>query len=408
MMRIGILTFAYVPNFGANLQAFVTYNYLQANGYDPILLIWEPNDFASIHNEARLKGQTRTHYEFIETMFQCTYICRTEVEVARAVVDFKIESIIVGSDAVLQHHPLPSRVVFPTKRLFFVKPVTEERMFPNPFWGNFTKFLDFSVPMVMLSASSQNSAFQFVSRKERILMGEALMRFRIITVRDDWTQKMIRYLTKDKLVPRISPDPVFGFNDYCSSFVPKREELLKKYNLPNRYVLISFRTKNLISKEWIKSVENHFRMNGKTCVGLPMPGGFSFDLGLKQNINCPITPLEWYGLIKYSEGYIGENMHPIIVSLHNAVPFFSFDTYGNLSFGKLLCNSKSSKIYHILEDFNLLQYRVTANVRFYSPPKPQELLSKFISFNRERVRIESVRKQKEFSSLMRDLIGFLE
>lgn len=38
-------------------------------------------------------------------------------------------------------------------------------------------------------------------------------------------------------------------------------------------------------------------------------------------ISIPLNPIDWYALIKYSKGYIGERMHPIVVSLHNSVPF---------------------------------------------------------------------------------------
>ena len=44
-MKIGILTFANVPNFGAKLQALSTISYLQNHGYNPILIKWEPEDF---------------------------------------------------------------------------------------------------------------------------------------------------------------------------------------------------------------------------------------------------------------------------------------------------------------------------------------------------------------------------
>lgn len=68
----------------------------------------------------------------------------------------------------------------------------------------------------------------------------------------------------------------------------------------------------------------------------------------------PIDPMDWYCLIKYSHAYIGVLMHPIIVALHNAIPFFSFDQYG-IRMG-LYKNYKSSKTYHILREANLLDY----------------------------------------------------
>lgn len=43
-MKIGILTYHCVPNFGAQLQALSTVCYLKRAGYEPILLNWYPKD----------------------------------------------------------------------------------------------------------------------------------------------------------------------------------------------------------------------------------------------------------------------------------------------------------------------------------------------------------------------------
>ena len=43
-MRIGLLTYHWVANYGANLQALSTYCYLDNNVYNPIIINWVPND----------------------------------------------------------------------------------------------------------------------------------------------------------------------------------------------------------------------------------------------------------------------------------------------------------------------------------------------------------------------------
>lgn len=64
-MKIGILTYAYVPNFGANLQALSTYHYLKNNGHTPILILWEP---IGLHEKfAKQKSeQTFAHFSFVK------------------------------------------------------------------------------------------------------------------------------------------------------------------------------------------------------------------------------------------------------------------------------------------------------------------------------------------------------
>ena len=63
-MKIGILTFANVPNFGANLQALSTISYLQNHGYNPILIKWEPEDFEARFTSIKTQKQPQEHFHF--------------------------------------------------------------------------------------------------------------------------------------------------------------------------------------------------------------------------------------------------------------------------------------------------------------------------------------------------------
>lgn len=76
-------------------------------------------------------------------------------------------------------------------------------------------------------------------------------------------------------------------------------------------------------------------------------------------ISIPLNPIDWYALIKYSKGYIGERMHPIVVSLHNSVPFYCFDEYGIKTFEgnwfQRKYNKETSKTYLIVKRAGLLE-----------------------------------------------------
>ena len=101
----------------------------------------------------------------------------------------------------------------------------------------------------------------------------------------------------------------------------------------------------------------------------------------------PLSPLDWYALIKYSKGYIGENMHPVIVALHNQVPVYSFDTYGIRFFMRLFCYEKSSKIYHLLKLFRLEHSnRVNANKIFFKRPSAREVLDAIRNYPKNEVK----------------------
>lgn len=57
-----------------------------------------------------------------------------------------------------------------------------------------------------------------------------------------------------------------------------------------------------------------------SCVKLPYADAPAFG-DIQYSVGDAITPIEWYALIKYSKGYVGNNMHPIVTSITNGVPF---------------------------------------------------------------------------------------
>jgi hypothetical protein len=93
-MKIGILTFANVPNFGANLQALSTISYLQNHGYNPILIKWEPEDFEARFTSIKTQKQPQEHFHFVEKYFPQTKICRNDDDICQVIKDEKIEGII--------------------------------------------------------------------------------------------------------------------------------------------------------------------------------------------------------------------------------------------------------------------------------------------------------------------------
>jgi hypothetical protein len=49
-MNIGILTYHFVSNFGANLQTLSTFMYLKKHHYNPIIIDWVPYDLEKYYN----------------------------------------------------------------------------------------------------------------------------------------------------------------------------------------------------------------------------------------------------------------------------------------------------------------------------------------------------------------------
>lgn len=373
-MKIGLLTYHAVYNFGANLQALSTYSFLIKKKIDVIVIDFFPEELENAFSKVVPEIQILAHRNFVEKNFSLTRRCRNSKDVALVIEENNIDTIIIGSDAVLQHYPLLARIQFaPSMRSLKwlrIQKTKYETNFPNPFWGDFLNYLNTPIKSAMMSVSCQNTNYKFILGKIRQKINLQIMKFTFISVRDKRTQQLIEHISKGEIIPQISPDPVFAFN-VNFELIPPKNEVIAKFNLPEKYYLLSFDSNRSVSNEWVQKFDEISRTKGYHCVALPMPGGVNFENSLDYRIELPLNPLDWYCLIKYSSGYIGEKMHPLIVSMHNNVPIFSFDNYGILTL-KLFINHKSSKIYQILEKANMLKNRVSVLRKIsYGPPKPE-------------------------------------
>jgi polysaccharide pyruvyl transferase WcaK-like protein len=247
-----------------------------------------------------------------------------------------------------------------------------------------------------------------MTAKEIALMKSAMNNFSYISVRDEWTKGMVETITGKQDV-EVTPDPVFSFNQNCYIQLPSKEEILKKYHLKEKYILISFST--WYSKEsYIRQIADEAGKRGYQPVAFPMPEKL-FSAGLVSSIQLPLSPIDWYALISYSAGYIGERMHPIIVCLHNVVPFFCFDEYGiyKKKFGGLIKRyiKSSSKTYHILNNAGLedcmFSYKENIN-----KPSPKYVMDRIEQFDKDKCEKFSVLQQKKFDKMMNKVLNFFD
>lgn len=399
-MKIGILTYHWVSNFGANLQALSTYRYLINNDYEPIIINWIPEDVEEMYSKTVLGCQNDIHHKFSKDNFlNITEICRNGKDIAKEIERNNISKVLVGSDAVFTNLPRLARYRLCRKGLIHVKPKSDAD-FPNPFWGDFIDFLNKPIPLVAISASAQNMPYKkILFPKEKSVYREALMRFKSITVRDVWTQNMIKFLTAGSIIPQITPDPVFAFEQNVKP--EKIDYVHKKLNLKGKYVLFSGWS-TVKDHSWIIELESIFREENITVVGLPKTTMRVFKSPLKYNLEFPISPMEWYDAIKYSDGYIGELMHPVLVSLHNAVPVFSFDTYGFTRFGRL--DVESSKIFQILSRYGLLgNYYNRKHNKFF--PTPSTVFESIKSFDKKQCCDLSKKMLSEYNEMMKSSLS---
>ena len=382
-MKIGLLAYHAVCNFGAMLQLLSTYMFLKNHGHEPVIINWVAKDLENYYAQNTPISQIENQLKLRLQLWKETALCRTIKDVANIISNEQIDAVIIGSDAVAQHHPLFERIVFPCRNIIAINSVTSDVVFPNPFWGIWTDYLDKPVPVALMSAASQDSKYKYISKKLRKQMKERIMAFCYVSVRDVDTQKMFSFITEGQCCPSVTPDPVFAFNQNAASLVPSKEELMKKYGLSGKYMLISFKNEKRcnVSQTWLNKFQDIAKHHGIQCVSLPFSTSLSAG-ELESEIALPLNPIDWYALLKYSCGYIGNNMHPIVVCIHNAVPFFSFDNYGTKHANGLFCDSSTSKIRHILKVANLLDCRIASNSLFRRTPSPEHVFNKLQTFDK--------------------------
>lgn len=409
-MKIGILTYHSVYNFGANLQALSTVEYLRNKGHEPIIIDFFPETLKNAFDRSVPLTQAEYHKSFFLNHFVFTKRCISSIEVAREIENNNLEAVIIGSDAVVQHVPLLSRIrLNPSRKKilnFHILPKKVETSFPNPFWGEFVEFLQRKIPVAMMSVSCQNTDFRLFSCRVKKDIYNMINKINYISVRDRRTYELYKYVSHAHCLPRITPDPVFAFNNNVEC-LPSKQDLCIKYNLPDKYILLSFNSTKVIKKSWVETFQSIAEKYHYHCIALAMPGGIKFQNNLKKQIDIPLDPLDWYTLIKYSSAYIGEKMHPVIVSLHNSVPFFSFDHYG-IKRLKFYLNQKSSKIYQILEKAQMLDYRTSIRYNtLKSFPKPEFVLQKIQSFDRGKCSKFAMSMSREYEEMMEDILRVL-
>lgn len=382
-MKIGLLAYHAVCNFGAMLQLLSTYMFLKNHGHEPVIINWVAKDLENYYAQNTPISQIENQLKLRLQLWKETALCRTIKDVANIISNEQIDAVIIGSDAVAQHHPLFERIVFPCRNIIAINSVTSDVVFPNPFWGIWTDYLDKPVPVALMSAAIQDSKYKYISKKIRKQMKERIMAFSYVSVRDMDTQKMFSFITEGQCCPSVTPDPVFAFNQNAASLVPSKEELMKKYGLSGKYMLISFKNEKRcnVSQTWLNKFQDIAKHHGIQCVSLPFSTSLSAG-ELENKIALPLNPIDWYALLKYSCGYIGNNMHPIVVCIHNTVPFFSFDNYGTKHANGLFCDSSTSKIRHILKVANLLDCRIASNSLFCRTPSPEHVFNKLQTFDK--------------------------
>lgn len=408
-MKIGVLTFLHVANFGANLQATSTYYYLKNQGHTPVFINYTSYQVEITNKISQLKKklqnrsisiQTLEHEKFIkEQIKNQTRNVHTCSQVFEVIKEEGIEAVIIGSDAVAQHWPLFSTLKLGKHRPFWIEPLQQERRFPNPFWG--VGFSD-KIPTAMMSVSSQNSKYPIFTKSVLKRIAKQIDTMTYVSVRDAWTKDMMLAAQPSRSI-EVTPDPVFALNYNLGDLIPSENDIRRKFELPEKYVLIGLRSQ-VYTYEELDKMNELLMSEGKECVAFNIDGVYAYKHPFKYEIKLPLNPLDWFGLIKYASAYIGSNMHPIVSSLANGVPCFSIDNWGIVDFWGKKKTSKSSKVYDVLSQYGLTDYWCSIE-NGKCNTTVEKIIEKLHNFPTDKVKQISIKRVNVYKNMMERIIS---
>lgn len=395
---IGVLTHCIADNYGANLQALSTASYLKKRGFIPVFFNWNPYQ----HNSNIV--QVKLHETFLIRMgYIVTNPCVEDDDFLKIIEDYHIKSVIVGSDCVLTYKPQGFPYCLSKKGITRVE-ISKDYQFPNPFWLPFLYRLN-DIKIAMMSASCGCSELQKAKGYVRDEMNKLLKRFNYITVRDEYTKKSLIPILGNEFTESIpvTPDPVFAFNNNVES-LPNKDTILSKYGIGEKYVVIGFYDSYRPKKKWVLDIKYLLHQYDYQLVELPMPQNACHS-ECDITVNLPLDSIDWYSIIKYSSGYIGNNMHPIIVAMHNAIPFFSINHHGKYYLPRYVQSVKHTKEYELLDRFKMLNYHIAQNLLFSISTK--EIIHRLLNFDKEYCRKCALILNKEYEEMMSKIISII-
>ena len=363
-MKVGILTHHWLPNFGANLQAYCTVRALKDLGCEPVVIDYRLEAIRGFYSQRVDSRQLKEHEKFVQNHLPLSPEVHTSEQVVCFAKDAGLEAVVSGSDAVL--------------RLDRSRPSRPDLQFPNPFWLDWAGQAGIS-RSGFLAASSMGSNYLELRRGLRNSIVETVSSLRHCTVRDSWTRAMLRVcgIAAEKIF--WCPDPV----SYLSAL--DLESLLPSIEVPDRpFVLVSLYPQTA-SKEWAVQLRKEVNARGFLALGFPhpdYPASGQFD----QVVDLPLDPLAWLAWLRACHGYIGVRFHPIMLSLVFNKPFVALDHYDlGVPFrnkilsrlGRVIAplSRKVSKTYDLCHRADLEKYVLPARrLKSFSPAKVADLL----------------------------------
>lgn len=377
-MKIGILTHHWVPNFGANLQAFSSFSYLKSLGHDVQLINYRSVDLVEHYNSMISDDQLSVHEEFCRNYLSQTKICQSTEDLKGIAHHNDFDIVIVGSDAMFRLDKKLDR---------------SDTSFPNPFWLKWLESGDLrNICKVSLAGSAMGTFYFSYSPKIWFGIHDALKKFDYLSVRDDWTQLMFSLLSIGRHNVKICPDPMIVFEEQID--VPSSTMNQKSFSNDN-YILICLYP-NMVSDDWVRKFVKYAHHKDFSVFTLPNPEG-PVKLPVDRIINLPLSPLNWYSWIKNAKGYLGVRFHAMLSSIVSETPFISIDTYRRRYQPRFM-----SKIFDLCSRGGFPSSVVPSHkLEYYSP---EDIFNKLIFTEQDRIYTYRLNSIKQFHQIINNIL----
>jgi hypothetical protein len=327
-MKIGILTFHSSYNFGANLQTLAMQELLKRKGCLPIVVDYRDPWRTEMYRSAVPPAQAEAHERFIDTYLDTSPRLNSDNEV-REYCDDELDVVLVGSDQVFRLLPrwAPKQILRRLRTGKTSSSWTEvsDRLpvyyLPWPRNGRQTPV------RIAIAASACSTPFMYLGPSLHRQACQRVLGFDGITVRDDWTGLMIRWLSGGRVKPRLCPDPVFTLND-C--FTIPRDEV------PDIDVTQTILVGSTLDRSWLAGFIRIAHERGWKVSNLPDPdAAFAVEDG-DFAISLPLSPLGWYSLLSKAAGYVGGRFHGLVSCAVNHTATVSLDVSNKPRFVKMM------------------------------------------------------------------------
>ena len=310
-MRIGILTFHNVINYGAYLQAFSLSNKLQEQfpaceveiiDYMPpkakkrklYTVVWNVKHHGVKGGIAELKKISVFRSIQKDLSLSPKSFCTSNLEKLYSYIDERYDVLIIGSDAVFNWN---------------------QTNFPTAFIPDYP----FSIPVYTYAASVHGMRFYSVGQNMLESCGKVFDRMAYIGVRDNCSEKFVKLCAENaKTVHCCDPTLFINKEVIYQKGVGVKEKIQKKYgfSLDSKYIVVM-----ASDSKMIKAVSQRYGKEYK-IVSVFVKSSFA------DYYVADLNPFEWTVVLKQAAMVVTSYFHGTLLSLVQGTPAIVLDYSG--------------------------------------------------------------------------------